>query len=69
MKKKNSNKIRLGVFVSIAIAIFIAGIYFIGKKQVFFKLQVICYNIYSRVAVSDQVFEGGLGRGISTCGY
>jgi phospholipid/cholesterol/gamma-HCH transport system substrate-binding protein len=37
MKKHTSNKIRLGVFVSLGIALFIAGIYFIGERQQLFR--------------------------------
>ena len=36
MKKKTSNKIGLGIFVSAAIALFTIGIYFIGEKQQLF---------------------------------
>ena len=37
MKKKISNKIRLGIFVSLGILIFILAIYFIGEKQQLFR--------------------------------
>ena len=37
MKKKISHKIRLGIFVSLGIAVFIAAIYFIGEKQQLFR--------------------------------
>ncbi|MGD1045114.1 MAG: MlaD family protein [Bacteroidota bacterium] len=37
MKKHTSNKIRLGIFVSIGIALFIVGIYFIGERQQLFR--------------------------------
>jgi len=33
MKKHTGNKIKLGIFVSLGIALFIAGIYFIGERQ------------------------------------
>ncbi len=36
MKKNISSKIRLGVFVSLGIAVFIAAIYFLGEKQQLF---------------------------------
>jgi phospholipid/cholesterol/gamma-HCH transport system substrate-binding protein len=37
MKKDTSNKIRLGIFLSIGIALFIVGIYFIGERQQLFR--------------------------------
>jgi len=37
MKKKISHKIRLGIFVSLGILIFILAIYFIGEKQQLFR--------------------------------
>lgn len=37
MRRESGNKIRLGVFVTIVIAMFIAGIYFIGEKQQMFN--------------------------------
>jgi phospholipid/cholesterol/gamma-HCH transport system substrate-binding protein len=37
MKKKISHKVRLGIFVSLGIAVFIAAIYFIGEKQQLFR--------------------------------
>lgn len=37
MKNNNLNKIRLGIFVSIGLALFIVGIYFIGDKQQMFN--------------------------------
>lgn len=37
MKKKVSHKVRLGIFVSLGIAVFIAAIYFIGEKQQLFR--------------------------------
>lgn len=36
MKKNTGNKIRLGIFVSIGIVLFIVGIYFIGDRQQLF---------------------------------
>ena len=37
MKKNTSNKIRLGIFVSLGIALFIVGVYFIGERQQLFR--------------------------------
>ncbi len=37
MKKKVSHKVRLGIFISLGILIFILAIYFIGEKQQLFR--------------------------------
>ncbi len=37
MKKKLNHKVRLGVFISLGIAVFILAIYFIGEKQQLFR--------------------------------
>jgi phospholipid/cholesterol/gamma-HCH transport system substrate-binding protein len=37
MEKKTGNNIRLGLFLTIGILLFIAGIYFIGQKQMLFN--------------------------------
>ncbi len=37
MKKNTANKIRLGIFLSIGIVVFILGIYFIGERQQLFR--------------------------------
>ena len=37
MKKDTSHKIKLGIFISFGIALFIVGIYFIGEKQQLFR--------------------------------
>jgi phospholipid/cholesterol/gamma-HCH transport system substrate-binding protein len=37
MKNNSANKIKLGVFVFVSIALFIAGIYFIGNRQQLFN--------------------------------
>jgi phospholipid/cholesterol/gamma-HCH transport system substrate-binding protein len=37
MKKNISNKIRLGIFISLGIAVFIVGIYYIGEGQQLFR--------------------------------
>ena len=37
MKKDTSFKIKLGIFISLGIALFIVGIYFIGEKQQLFR--------------------------------
>jgi phospholipid/cholesterol/gamma-HCH transport system substrate-binding protein len=37
MKNNTNNKIRLGIFISLGIAVFIVGIYFIGERQQLFR--------------------------------
>lgn len=37
MKTTTSNRIRLGIFVSLGIALFIIGVYFIGERQQLFR--------------------------------
>jgi phospholipid/cholesterol/gamma-HCH transport system substrate-binding protein len=37
MKQETSNKIKLGIFISLGIAVFIVGIYFIGQRQQLFR--------------------------------
>lgn len=37
MKKKLNHKVRLGIFISLGIAVFILAIYFIGEKQQLFR--------------------------------
>ncbi len=37
MKKDTGNKIRMGIFISLGIALFLVGIYFIGERQQIFR--------------------------------
>jgi phospholipid/cholesterol/gamma-HCH transport system substrate-binding protein len=37
LKKQTSNKIKLGIFISLGMAVFIVGIYFIGERQQLFR--------------------------------
>ena len=50
MKKITSNKIRLGIFISIGIAVFISGIYFIGERQQLFRSTFRVSGIFRDVA-------------------
>jgi phospholipid/cholesterol/gamma-HCH transport system substrate-binding protein len=50
MKKNISNKIRLGIFVSIGIAVFIAAIYFVGEKQQLFRSTFRLSGVFKDVA-------------------
>ncbi len=50
MKKNISNKIRLGIFITAGIAVFIAAIYFIGEKQQLFRSTFRLSGIFKDVA-------------------
>ena len=55
MKKNSTNKIKLGIFVSLGLVVLILAIYFIGEKQLLFK------NTFRLSAVFEDV--GGLQIG------
>jgi len=50
MKKDAGHNIRLGVFVSLGIAVFIVGIYFIGEKQQLFRKTFRVSGVFKDVA-------------------
>lgn len=50
MKKDTTNKIRLGIFISLGIAVFIVGIYFIGEKQQLFRSTFRVSGVFKDVA-------------------
>jgi phospholipid/cholesterol/gamma-HCH transport system substrate-binding protein len=50
MKKDTSNKIRLGIFVSLGITVFILGIYFIGERQQLFRSTFRVSGVFKDVA-------------------
>ena len=50
MKKNISNKIRLGIFISLGIMVFILAIYFIGEKQQLFRSTFRLSGIFKDVA-------------------
>jgi phospholipid/cholesterol/gamma-HCH transport system substrate-binding protein len=50
MKKNTSNKIRLGIFISLGIAVFILGIYFIGERQQLFRSTFRVSGVFKDVA-------------------
>ncbi|HEY0030154.1 MAG TPA: MlaD family protein [Bacteroidia bacterium] len=67
MQQKNSHKIRLGIFVSLGFAIFIAGIYFIGKKQQLFSSTIRVSGIFrdiSGLQVGNNVRFSGINVGV-----
>jgi phospholipid/cholesterol/gamma-HCH transport system substrate-binding protein len=67
MKKEKSNSIRLGIFVTIGLALFIAGLYFVGqRKQLFnnsFRVIAVFKNI-SGLQVGNNVRFSGITVGI-----
>ncbi|MCX6175545.1 MAG: MlaD family protein [Ignavibacteriales bacterium] len=50
MKKDTSNKIRLGIFISVGIMVFILGIYFIGERQQLFRSTFRVSGVFKDVA-------------------
>jgi len=62
MKKNTSNKIRLGIFISIGVALFIIGIYFIGeRRQIFrsnFRLSGVFKDVNGLQAGNNVRFSG-----------
>lgn len=67
MKKEKGNSIKLGIFVTIGIVLFIAGLYFIGqRKQLFnssFRVTAVFNNI-SGLQVGNNVRFSGITVGI-----
>jgi phospholipid/cholesterol/gamma-HCH transport system substrate-binding protein len=67
MKKATSNKMKLGIFVSVTAALFIAGIYFIGQKQQLFnstfRISAIFKDI-SGLEVGNNVRFTGINVGV-----
>lgn len=67
MKKEKGNSLKLGIFVTIGIVLFIAGLYFIGqRKQLFnssFRVTAVFNNI-SGLQVGNNVRFSGITVGI-----
>jgi phospholipid/cholesterol/gamma-HCH transport system substrate-binding protein len=67
MESKTGNQIKLGVLVSITVALFIAGIYFIGKRQKLFSDTFQVSGIFSDISglqVGNNVRFSGINVGI-----
>ncbi|MBC7695655.1 MAG: MCE family protein [Burkholderiales bacterium] len=67
MKNSNGNKIRLGVFVSIGLALFIIAVYFIGDKQQLFNETFKISGIFKDVSglqVGNNVRFSGITIGV-----
>ena len=66
MKKDTSNKMRLGIFISVGIAIFISAIYFIGEKQQLFRSTFRLSGVFKDVAglqIGNNVRLSGINVG------
>jgi phospholipid/cholesterol/gamma-HCH transport system substrate-binding protein len=50
MKKNSTNKIKLGIFVTLGLAVLILAIYFIGEKQLLFKNTFRLTGVFRNVA-------------------
>ena len=50
MIKSTSNKIRLGIFITIGIAVFLVGVYFIGERQQLFRSTFRVCGVFKDVA-------------------
>ena len=67
MQKSNNNKIRLGIFVSLGLVLFITGIYFIGEKQQLFSNTFQISGIFrdiSGLQVGNNVRFSGINVGV-----
>lgn len=67
MQNTTGNKMRLGIFVSIGIALFIVGIYFIGEKQQLFSSTFHVSSVFkdiSGLTIGNNVRFSGINVGI-----
>ncbi|HTA83492.1 MAG TPA: MlaD family protein [Bacteroidia bacterium] len=67
MQKNKSNNIRLGIFVSLGLALFMAGIYYIGKRQQLFgsTFRISCvFKDISGLQVGNSVRLSGINVGV-----
>ena len=67
MQKNKSNSIKLGVFVSVGLLLFIIGIYFIGKKQQLFNTTFKISGIFKDISglqVGNNVRFSGITVGV-----
>lgn len=66
MKKKINHKVRLGIFISLGIAVFIFAIYFIGEQQQLFRSTFRLSGVFKNVAglqVGNNVRLSGINVG------
>lgn len=67
MKKTTGNRVKLGIFVSVSITLFIAGIYFIGQRQQLFGSTFRVSGIFKDIRglqIGNNVRFSGINIGI-----
>lgn len=67
MKKLSRNNMKLGIFVSISIALFIAGIYFVGQRQQLFNRTFHISGIFRDInglQIGNNVRFSGINIGV-----
>lgn len=67
MQKTTGNKVKLGIFVSISITLFIVGIYLIGQKQQLFSNTFSIHGVFKDISglqVGNNVRFSGINIGI-----
>jgi phospholipid/cholesterol/gamma-HCH transport system substrate-binding protein len=67
MKKQTGNKLKLGIFVSVSIVLFIISIYFIGQRQQLFSRTFHIVAIFKNISglqVGNNVRFSGINVGI-----
>jgi len=67
MQNKTGNKVRLGVFVSVTVVLFITGIYFIGEKQQLFSRTFHISGVFKDISglqIGNNVRFSGINVGI-----
>ncbi len=67
MEKKTGNKTRLGIFVTVSVVLFIAGIYFIGQRQQMFSNTYQISGIFKDIGglqIGNNVRFAGINVGI-----
>lgn len=62
MEKSTGNKVRLGVFISISVVLFIAGIYFIGQRKQLFN------NTFHVNGIFEDINGLQIGNNVRFCG-
>lgn len=67
MKKETGNRIRLGIFVSIGLLLFVTGIYYVGEQKQLFNKTLNLNAVFRDVSglqVGNNVRFGGINVGI-----
>ena len=67
MKNENSSKLKLGIFVSLGLTLFIAGIYFIGERQQLFSSTFHVSGIFKDISglqIGNNIRFSGINVGV-----